>query len=399
MAELADSPPTGRILVVDDTEYNRDLLERRLSRRGFNVDAVEDGRAALDAIAATDYAIVLLDIMMPGIDGYEVLERLRETRSATELPIIMVTAKDESADIVRALKLGANDYITKPIDFAVALARINTHLLVSSSQAELRIAHTRMKRDLDAAAITQRRLLPGGQLDDERIAFGWEYRPCDELGGDMVNFFRIDDDRIGLYVIDVSGHGVQSALLSFALSQNLSPGGAPGAMVLEGQLDAQRPASPDTVIERLNAKHSMDANGGLIATMQYGVIDLAVGTFTFVSAGHPDPVLIRDGETSIVTNVGGPPIGVLEDVKYELRKIELAPGDRIVMISDGVYEQYNSDGIPFGLDRYESELAGSIAIPVTDALSGLVRSVENWAGDREISDDISILGFDIRSLA
>ena len=392
------STHTQRILVVDDTEYNRDLLERRLTRRGFNVDSVADGYAALKALEERDYALVLLDIMMPGIDGYEVLAEIRKSRLQTELPIIMVTAKDDSADIVRALELGASDYVTKPIDFAVALARINTHLLVSRSQAALRAAHERMKNDLDAAAKTQRRLLPTELVDDPRVVFGWEYRPCDELGGDMLNVFRIDDRHIGLYVLDVSGHGVQSALLSFALSQSLSPNAGPGSMVLQSADEdaVEGPAAPEEVARRLNAEHSMAANGGLIATLQYGVIDLTAGTFTFVSAGHPDPVRVSGDASSVIDSVGGPPIGVIEDPAYESSTVDLIPGNRIVMVSDGVYEQFSEAHEAFGWERYEQRLADSHSEPVADAVTHLADAVEVWAGAKGTQDDISVIAFDYR---
>ncbi|MHC5035653.1 MAG: PP2C family protein-serine/threonine phosphatase, partial [Planctomycetota bacterium] len=153
-------------------------------------------------------------IMMPGIDGMEVLKRLRETYAAAELPIIMATAKTESEDIVQALKLGANDYVTKPLDFAVVLARVNTQFSLKRAGEELRAAHARMKHDLDAAARVQRTLLPGELPQTEAARFAWRYRPCDELAGDSLNVFRIDDRFVALYVLDVSGHGVPAALLS-----------------------------------------------------------------------------------------------------------------------------------------------------------------------------------------
>ena len=394
--EAANSnTPKGRLLVVDDTEYNRDMLARRLTRRGFEVDAVEDGYAALEALDTTDYALVLLDVMMPGIDGYEVLERVRENHPPIELPIIMVTAKDESADIVRALKLGANDYITKPIDFAVALARINTHLLVSQSQMALRDAHERMKNDLDAAADTQRRLLPADHLDDSRVALGWEYRPCDELGGDMLNVFRIDQDRIGLYILDVSGHGVRSALLSFAVSRSLSPVSGAGSTVFASSVD--NAATPEQVAQRLNAEYSMMVDGGVLFTLIYGVLDLASGKFSYVSAGHPDPLLISGGETvTMLESAGGPPIGVIDEAVFGPHQIELGPGDRIVMVSDGVYEQFNEERKPFGWDRYLQQVVACGSKPVTEAAATLADAVTAWAGDREMQDDISVLAFDYR---
>jgi DNA-binding response OmpR family regulator len=124
------------LLVVDDTAENRDMLSRRLERRGYLTETAEDGRSALDIIASQPIDLVLLDVMMPGISGLEVLKEIRNTQSCVELPVIMVTAQNESFDVVEALSIGANDYVTKPIDFAVAVARIDTHLKISEAASK-----------------------------------------------------------------------------------------------------------------------------------------------------------------------------------------------------------------------------------------------------------------------
>jgi len=143
-------PEHGTLLVVDDNEMNRDMLSRRLARRGHSVLVAEDGYRALELIDSEEIDVVLLDIMMPGIDGYEVLERIREEHTAGDLPVIMATAKDETRDIVKALKLGANDYVTKPFDFPVVVARVHSQLSLKRSRDALAAAHERMKLDLEA---------------------------------------------------------------------------------------------------------------------------------------------------------------------------------------------------------------------------------------------------------
>jgi serine/threonine-protein kinase len=141
------SEPRARLLVVDDNDDNRDLLARRLERKGFEVDVAEDGAAALAAAEQVAYDLVLLDIMMPGMSGLEVLRRLREARSKAELPILMATAKTESEDVVDALAQGANDYVTKPLDFPVVLARIESHLLVRRQMSEVQPSAPILARD------------------------------------------------------------------------------------------------------------------------------------------------------------------------------------------------------------------------------------------------------------
>lgn len=170
-----DAGIKGHILVVDDNEMNRDMLTRRLSRRGFDVTPSDSGMDALEKIRGHRYHLVLLDIMMPEVDGIEVLEQVRESRTETELPVIMVTAKDQSEDVVKALDKGANDYVTKPIDFPVLLARVRTHLIVKhlSDQKDefLRIASHDLKNPLmsiyGSARIVETQLAPGDELTEQ----------------------------------------------------------------------------------------------------------------------------------------------------------------------------------------------------------------------------------------
>src|SRR5688500_10259329 len=122
--------PLGSLLVVDDSEANRDMLSRRLQRRGYAVSTAGGGREALELVRANRYDVILLDLMMPDIDGMQVLRTLRETWSPAELPVILATAKDESADIVEGLKAGANDYVTKPLDMPVVTARVQTQVML-----------------------------------------------------------------------------------------------------------------------------------------------------------------------------------------------------------------------------------------------------------------------------
>jgi class 3 adenylate cyclase len=150
MSQQTKEEPDGQIekpvlLVVDDNEMNRDLLSRRLLKKGFDVHLAEDGFVALEWLAENPCDLVLLDIMMPGMSGIEVLEKLRETRDGTELPIIMATAKDTREDIVGALQSGANDYVTKPIDFPVVLARVKVQL-------DLKRAHDKIRSLVDKVA-------------------------------------------------------------------------------------------------------------------------------------------------------------------------------------------------------------------------------------------------------
>ncbi len=266
----------GSLLVVDDDEMNRVMLSRLLTRGGYAVTEASDGAAALELVEKHSFDLVLLDILMPGIDGLQVLENLRRTRSVAELPIIMATAEDSSSDVVRALKLGANDYVTKPLDFSVVLARVQTQLSLKRAKDELEATNARMKRDLEAAAKVQRALMPSSLPEVREFRFVWNFVPCDELGGDILDVFQLDEDRIGLYLLDVSGHGVRAALLSVTLNRLLAQM-AERSLQFEEAGGSQREAqllSPAEVAAQLNTRFQMDDSPGAVQyfTFVYGIL-------------------------------------------------------------------------------------------------------------------------------
>ena len=387
----------GKLLVVDDNEMNRDMLSRRLGRRGHSVVTAEDGRSALECIGRESFELVLLDIEMPGMDGFEVLRTIRETFDPSDLPVVMATARTDSDDIVQALKSGANDYVTKPLDFPVVLARVETQLALKRSRDALSAAHARMKRDLDAAARVQQALLPSESPKAGRYRFAWQYRPCDELAGDSLNVFKIDDRYIGLYVLDVSGHGVPAALLSMTATHRLGRREGRASLVTDpvDEPPGYVIVSPAEVARRLNGLYQMAANGNRYFTMIYGVLDTHAHKFRFVAAGHPGPALVRRDQPARILDTPALPIGVAEESDYEDTVLDLEPGDRLYLYSDGVNEERNSENQEFGRPKLCRTLAGSNSLSLANSLDTLVKEVIAWRGDDRFNDDVSILGFEL----
>src|SRR5262245_56686063 len=245
--------PQATILIVDDEELNRDALARRLQRHDYEVVAAKSGREAIELLGGRRFDLVLLDIMMPGMNRLEVLKFLRRVDSLIALPIIMVTAKGESENMVEALELGANDYVTKPLDVPVVLARIRTQLALQravaqvkelegkldahnrklrAAAADLAAANDRHIQDLEAAARVQRALLPVLPPEVPGARFAWAFEPCSQLAGDYLSVFRLGDRHVGMCVLDVSGHGPAAALLSVTLSQVLARVAGGGSAVV-----------------------------------------------------------------------------------------------------------------------------------------------------------------------
>ena len=388
---------TARILVVDDNEMNRDLLARRLARLGFTVDMADGGQSGLEMIMSGDYKLVMLDIMMPDIDGLTVLKRTRETYSKTELPVIMATARDEGSDVAEALSLGANDYVTKPLDFKVVRARVENVLGYALAVSELTRANERMNRDLEAAAQVQASLLPNEPLEIEGAEFIWRYRPCDELAGDGLNVFKRDNEHVAMYVMDVSGHGVASALLSVSVTHHLSQMIRNKQAAEHEESSGANIISPAGLARNLNTLFPMESVGRHYFTFLYAVLNVKTRTFRFVSAGSPGPLVVHADGSADVHDVPAVPIGMFPDSEYEDTIIELQAGDRLYMHTDGLYEERNPETREqFGRDRMRNELCAASGAPFGSSLDGLLQSITAWRGSDALSDDIAVLGCAIR---
>ena len=389
------SEKSGRLLVVDDNEMNRDMICRRLSRRGHTVETAENGQQALDMIAEQAFDVILLDIMMPGISGIEVLKTLRKTYTASELPVIMATAKSDSEDIVEALKLGANDYVAKPLNFPVVAGRVDTQLSLKKAQDALKIAHDRMKRDLEAAAQVQQALLPHDVPEMDSFEVAWKYCPCDELAGDFLNIFRIDENTIGMYIVDVSGHGVPAAFFAFTVSRILSPLSGSDSIILNAESTASA-ASPIAVLTKLNKLFPFETNNNRYCTLLYGILDNHSGLLRLASAGHPAPIVVYSENQAEEIEVTGNPIGLLENPEFNEITIRLNPGDRLYLYSDGLFEVFNSSGEIFGLERLQKSARENFSQSLDESVNGIIESVVHWHGSEHFNDDVSIVGLERR---
>jgi len=404
----------GSVLVVDDDANNRDLLSRRLRRMGYETEVGHDGQHALALIGEQSFDVILLDVMMPGLDGFEVLKILREHHAATDLPVIMATAKDDSEDVIHALGLGANDYVTKPLDFPVVVARIQTQISLKRAveqvrQLERRLAdrnvdleeaNARMSRDLRAAARIQEALLPRSSPDVPRLGFAWAFRPCDELAGDGLSAIKLDDHRVALYVLDVSGHGVASSLMSVSVGRLLTPPSDASSILIRGGEGPDRfePLAPAEVAAKLNRMFPFEVSTEQYFTFVYGVLDSSTGDFRYTLAGHPGPILLSgDGKAKILPGRGYP-IGLADGPKpYNEWGLRLNPGDRLYLYSDGIPEAISPDGVAFGNERMLEKIEAGRLEPLCGVVNDLVAEIEAWSGATLVRDDLSVLAVEIRA--
>jgi len=398
------------LLLVDDNEANRDMLSRRLARRGFAVSVASGGHEALERIEREHYDLILLDLLMPDMDGMEVLKTIRETHSSAELPVIITSAKAESSDVIAGLEAGANDYLTKPLDFAIVKARVRAQIKLKRAVERIRrlerdlaernraleAANQRMQADLASAARIQEAMLPVSVPDRPQAKFAWMFKPCGELAGDALNVFALDDDHVAMYVLDVVGHGVAASLLSVAVSRVLTPG--PNSFLIRPSAEppGYRLLAPGEVAEQLNRRFPFDSATEQFFSLLYGVLDLSTREWRFVCAGHPGPIHVGRGSAPrLISAKERLPIGI-GDRTYPEHAMQLEPGDRLLIYSDGISEAMNPDHEPFGSKRMIDSLARSRTLPLEESLAALWSDVERWGRSPTRQDDASVVALEIR---
>lgn len=386
-----------KILIAEDEPTTRIRLERYLEKMGYAPTAVENGTQAWEQFQSGQFSLVLTDWEMPEVDGLELVRRIRGSEREEYTYIIMLTAKSETSEIVEGMETGADDFVTKPFDRNELRVRVRAGQRIVDLERSLAEHNRRMKTDLDAAAELQRSLLPAVSPDVAGVSFVWTFRPCDELAGDILGAFKLDDHHVGFYVADVSGHGVAASLLSVSISRTMNPTPSLSSLLIqpvEGQAN-YRIAPPAEVLRELNRRFPMEQSGGRFFTIAYGILNVTTRELQLSSAGHPPAIRAsRDGSVEML-NAEGMIVGVVDDYEYEDCTITLTPGDRLFVYSDGVVEQSNPSDEQFGEQRLQSEIQNNMSLPLADCVHPLERAVVDWSGDGHLTDDLSILAIEI----
>ena len=379
--------PDASVLVVDDVPENRDLLVRRLSRLGIrNIDQAANGKEALSAIEAKAFDLVLLDIMMPEMDGFQVLDRLKADGRMRDLPVIVISALSEIEPVVRCIELGAEDFIFKPFNPTLLRARVLATLEKKELQDQRRDELRRKQRELDEARTLQLALVPPALREtwhDKAIAVDVILEPAKEVGGDLVDYFRIGDVLV-LALGDVSDKGAGAALFmarTHALLRALSA--RPDAEALFRE--------PHHALAAVNAALAAGNATCMFVTLLLASFDPASRQLRYARAGHVPPFLRRaDGTVERLTVLGGPPLGLVEDAPYCSDAVALLAGDRLLVVTDGFTEAADPSGQFFGDGRVELFLA-ALAAPSEAPLRRLTDIVREFEAGRPASDDVAAI--------
>ncbi len=396
------------ILVVDDDALSLRLLIALVEKLGHHPISATDGLSAWELYRRHDCRVVISDWNMPGLDGIELLTRIRSLPGLGYTYFIMLTSRSDREDVAVGMAAGADDLLIKPISRDDLEARLNVARRIVSLQqelsqrnCELSAVNERMRQDLQAAVRVQEALLPVQLPRIDGLDFAWLYRPCDQLGGDTLNIYRLDEHHLGFYVLDVSGHGVSSALLAVQVSRFLSPLISAGA--LPKRAISERPgyrlASPLEVIQELNQLFPMSDTAMQYFTIIYGHYHLPSHTVNLAAAGHPGPIVTHRDGRSTVHELSGNPIGFFpnDTAQFAEATITIEPGDRIHFFSDGVVETMAENQQIIGLERLAAAMVATVGEPVAEALERIFQSLAGWRNGAPPTDDVSIVTIERRS--
>jgi sigma-B regulation protein RsbU (phosphoserine phosphatase) len=378
----------GCLLVVDDNETNRDLLARRLERQGYRVVLAESGRQALEILKQHAFDLVLLDIQMPEMNGYEVCQQLKADEGTRDMPIIFISALGDIQDKIQAFTVGGVDYVTKPFQFQEVLARVETHLALRRLQRELQDANQqlqdanhKMARELTLAGDVQASFLPQVLPHVPGWQLAVSLRPSRETSGDFYDVEWLPNGRLGILIGDVVDKGAGAALF-MALS-----------WILIRTYATQYPAQPELILSSVNRRILEDTAAQDFVTVFYGVLDPGTGELVYANAGHCPALLVRTQEQDAVQALcnTGMPLGLFQDVIWEQGVIQLAPGDVLVLYTDGITEARDARGEFFDEDRLQESLLANQGQPAATIRDAILGAVDEFVGDAPQSDDIGLV--------
>jgi sigma-B regulation protein RsbU (phosphoserine phosphatase) len=388
------------ILIAEDDCSARLLLSTYLKKWGHRVIETTNGREAWQYLQSHPVHFVISDWLMPHLDGLELCRRIRENNFPHYIYTILLTAKNDKDEITRGIESGADDFVTKPFNANEFNARIRAGQRILDLERKLEDrnhalsrANAVIRKDLEAAAELQESLLPEPSQTINGLYFESLFLPCAFVAGDIFNFFRLDDHRVGFYQLDVAGHGIPAAMLSITLSKILATPnfGYDGSKNNREITDGQSPAKRITDLNRqfysteISMRHF---------TMVYGEVDTRSNKIKISQAGHPSPILMNQSGAKLAPVIGGFPVGLQLDIEYEESEFDFNPGDRLIIYSDGVTECLNPHEQQYSLSRLTRRLRRIRHLPLAEVLRRLKSSLNSWRGGDQFDDDISVLAIE-----
>ena len=375
------------ILIVDDTPTNIGVISGAL-KDTYKTKIATNGEKALALACAEEKPdLILLDIVMPGMDGYEVCSRLKSDPATSEIPVIFLTGQTGAEDETRGFEVGAVDYVHKPFSPAVVRARVRSHILLREARAQLAEQLLALNNELEMARQIQLSILPHSIPALPGLEIAARFFPMTSVAGDFYDFIQVDDKHIGILIADVSGHGLPSALIASMLQ-----------VALKGQ--AHHASEPAKVLTGLNLALCGKFSQNFV-TAAYMYMDLEKHLLRYAGAGHPPVLHWRNsaGKTGQVLE-NGLVLGMIEEAGYEALELALEPRDRYVLYTDGVVEAANPARELYGTDQFMQFIDSNRALDTGPFADALLAEIAKWTGQsaaQSQQDDITLLVIDYKN--
>lgn len=378
MKKLSDC----RVLLVDDAKVNLDILVEGL-KPDHKLSLAMNGETALQIATHTPPDLVLLDIVMPGMDGYEVCRRMRQMPETSEVPIMFLSSLEEVQNKTHGFEAGANDYLTKPFDMLEVKARVRSLLKAKAYNDEVK---EQIASELRVARDIQMGMLPHdftGLGREYGVEFGAVLEPAREVGGDLYGAISAGEDRLMVFLGDVSGKGIPASMFMVRA-------------ISLARLLAKEIAEPERILARLNDELAADNPSGMFVTFLCATFEPKSGRLALANAGHCRPVLRAVGAAPCwaVKNLGTA-LGFEPGLDFERTELVLHPGDTLVLYSDGVTEAFNPQNECYGNDRLLADVDGFSGHSAPGITAGLLEKVRAFAAGAPQSDDIAILALQV----
>lgn len=363
------------ILIVEDNPASLEIMQVRLEASDYRVITATDGEAGLAKAQSSLPDLILLDVMMPKMDGLEVCRRLKNNDSLPFMPIIMVTAKTDTKDVIAGLEAGGDEYLTKPVDHGSLVARVKSMLRIKELHDTVIAQSTQLENQLKTASKIQTLFWPELPAPEGGIRTWAVSQPASYVGGDFYDAIILPDKSVLAYVADVSGKGVPAALIMAAVSTKI-------------RAEASLQQNLNLILRAVNGSmYELASTEGYFATMLLLKYWPRMKKIEMIRAGHINPVLVSPTGVREISGLKGVSLGVMEEVDYELAELVLEPGESLLLFSDGVTEAENERVEQFGYQRLIDHLSTSKSFPHGE---GLLESVREWRGQAVVNDDLTI---------
>jgi len=363
------------ILIVEDNPASLEIMQVRLEASDYRVITATDGEEGLAKAQSSLPDLILLDVMMPKMDGLEVCRRLKNNDSLPFMPIIMVTAKTDTKDVIAGLEAGGDEYLTKPVDHGSLVARVKSMLRIKELHDTVIAQSTQLENQLKTASKIQTLFWPELPTPEGGIRTWAVSQPASYVGGDFYDAIILSDKSVLAYVADVSGKGVPAALIMAAVSTKI-------------RAEASLQQNLNLILRAVNGSmYELASTEGYFATVLLLKYWPRMRKIEMIRAGHINPVLVSPTGVREISGLKGVSLGVMEEVDYELAELVLEPGESLLLFSDGVSEAENASVEQFGYQRLIDQLSTSKSFPHGE---GLLESVREWRGQAVVNDDLTI---------